>query len=179
MHIYTVCTNNAKYNINTVKFIHNYEVGTKGLGSVRDIVKKNTIHAGVVTKTRSRDGTEENSSWSSINSSVCRVRMHNMYVCMYGHTYSKSMDQPGKVANPARYQLFLFSFFFNLIYSRWTSLLPSCLWSQRIFPSLPGSRLTIFYRDASSALLDLQLVNQWLNFQLNKENYYFPVRVRA
>ena len=38
--------------------------------------------------------------------------------------------------------------------------LSSCLWSLRIFPSLPGSRLTIFYRDASSALL--QLVNQWL-----------------
>ena len=55
-----------------------------------------------------------------------------------------------------------FSFFFNLTYSRWTSSLPSCLWSQRIFPSLPGSRLTIFYRDESSALL--QLVNQWLNF---------------
>ena len=46
----------------------------------------------------------------------------------------------------------------NLTYSRWTSSLPSCLWSQRIFPSLPGSRLTIFYRDASSALS--QLVNQ-------------------
>ena len=29
-----------------------------------------------------------------------------MYVCMYGHTYSKSsMDQPGKVGNPARGQL--------------------------------------------------------------------------
>ena len=43
-----------------------------------------------------------------------------------------------------------------LTYSRWTSsLLPSCLWSQRIFLSLPGSRLTIFYRDASSALLQL------------------------
>ena len=28
-----------------------------------------------------------------------------MQVCMYGHTYSKSMDQPGKVANPARGQL--------------------------------------------------------------------------
>ena len=28
-----------------------------------------------------------------------------MYVCMYGHTYSKSMDQPGKVVNPARGQL--------------------------------------------------------------------------
>ena len=28
-----------------------------------------------------------------------------IYVCMYGHTYSKSMDQPGKVASPARGQL--------------------------------------------------------------------------
>ena len=55
---------------------------------------------------------------------------------------------------------FFFFFFFNLTYSRWTSSLPSFLWSQRIFPSLPGSRLTIFYCDASSALL--QLVNQWL-----------------
>ena len=27
------------------------------------------------------------------------------------------------------------------------------MWSLRIFPSLPGSRLTIFYRDASSAIL--------------------------
>ena len=35
-------------------------------------------------------------------------------------------------------------YFFHLTYSRWTSSLPSCLWSQRIFPSLPGSRLTIF-----------------------------------
>ena len=55
-------------------------------------------------------------------------------------------------------------FFFHLTYSRWTPSVPSCLWSQRIFPSLPGSRLTIFYRDASSALL--QLVNQWLNFTI-------------
>ena len=38
---------------------------------------------------------------------------------------------------------FLF-FFFHLTYSRWTSSLPSCLWSQRIFPSLPGSHLTFF-----------------------------------
>ena len=50
---------------------------------------------------------------------------------------------------------FLFFFFFHLTYSRWTSSLPSCLWSQRIFPSLPGSRLTFFYRDASSALLQV------------------------
>ena len=39
---------------------------------------------------------------------------------------------------------FFFLFFFHLTYSRWTSLLPSCLWSQRIFSSLPGSRLTFF-----------------------------------
>ena len=55
-------------------------------------------------------------------------------------------------------------FFFNLTYTRWTSSLPSCLWSLRIFPSLSGSRLTIFSRDASSALL--QLVNQRLNYDL-------------
>ena len=40
--------------------------------------------------------------------------------------------------------VYLFFSFFHLTYSRWTSSLPSCLWSQRIFPSLPGSRLTIF-----------------------------------
>ena len=34
---------------------------------------------------------------------------------------------------------------------------PSCLWSLRSFPSLPGSRLTNFYRDASLGFL--QLVN--------------------
>ena len=27
------------------------------------------------------------------------------HVCMYGHTYSKSKDQPGMVVNPARGQL--------------------------------------------------------------------------
>ena len=42
------------------------------------------------------------------------------------------------------WMLFFSFFFFNLTYSRWTSSLPSCLWSLRIFPSLPGSRLTIF-----------------------------------
>ena len=35
-------------------------------------------------------------------------------------------------------------FFFLFLSSHLTSSLPSCLWSQRIFPSLPGSRLTIF-----------------------------------
>ena len=49
-------------------------------------------------------------------------------------------------------------------------LIPSCLWSLRIFPSLPGSRLTIFYHDASSALL--QLVNQWLNFTYSRSHAF-------
>ena len=32
-------------------------------------------------------------------------RLRNHLPNMYGHTYSKSMDQPGKVASPARGQL--------------------------------------------------------------------------
>ena len=65
------------------------------------------------------------------------------------------------------------------------------MWSQRIFPSLPGSRLVVvvvvvftlktvltsiqyalqfFYRDASSALL--QLVNQWLNFTHSRSHAF-------
>ena len=28
-----------------------------------------------------------------------------MYVCMYGHTFSRSIDKPGRVVNPARGQL--------------------------------------------------------------------------
>ena len=69
-----------------------------------------------------------------------------------------------------RWTSLFFFFFFHLTYCRWTSSLPSCLWSQRIFPSLPGSRLTIFYRDASSALL--QLVNQWLNFTYSRSHAF-------
>ena len=65
---------------------------------------------------------------------------------------------------------FIFYFLFHLTYSRWTSSLPSCLWSLRIFPSLPGSRLTVFYRDASPALL--QLVNQWLNFTYSRSHAF-------
>ena len=29
----------------------------------------------------------------------------NVSVCMYGHTFSKSIDQPSKVGSPARGQL--------------------------------------------------------------------------
>ena len=66
--------------------------------------------------------------------------------------------------------IYVFLSFFNLTYSRWTSSLPSCLWSHRIFLSLPGSRLTIFYRDARSALL--QLVNRWLNFTYSRSHAF-------
>ena len=36
-----------------------------------------------------------------------REKIHDqlLIVYMYGHTYSKNKDQPGKVANPARGQL--------------------------------------------------------------------------
>ena len=47
--------------------------------------------------------------------------------------------------------------------------LSSCLWSLRISPSLPGSRLTFFCRNASSAL-PLQLVNQWLDFTYSRSH---------
>ena len=65
----------------------------------------------------------------------------------------------------------------NLTYSRWISSLPYCLWSLRIFPSLPGSRLTISYRDASSALL--QLFNQWLNFTYSRSHAFRYERKRT
>ena len=48
--------------------------------------------------------------------------------------------------------------------------LPPCLLSLKIFPSLFGSRLTTFYRDGSSALL--QLVNQWLNFTYSRSRAF-------
>ena len=40
-----------------------------------------------------------------INSGLTRWRMHVLYVCVFTHAYSKSMDQAGKVANPVRGQL--------------------------------------------------------------------------
>ena len=80
----------------------------------------------------------------------------------------KRTQRESLAAPPPRFFFFFFSF--NLTYSRWTSSLPSCLWSQRIFPSLPGLRLTTSHRDASSALL--QLVNQWLNFTYSRSHAF-------
>ena len=77
----------------------------------------------------------------------------------------------GSPSFPSFFFLFFFPFFFHLTYSRWTSSLPSCLCGHlRIVPSLDGSRLTSFYRDASSAIL--QLVNQWLNFTYSRSHAF-------
>ena len=94
-----------------------------------------------------------------------------MYVSMYSHHFYRTDWASTYGCQSSSWSTFFSSFFFfNLTYSRWTSSLPSCLWSQRIFPSLPGSRLTISYRDASSALL--QLVNQWLNFTYSRSHAF-------
>ena len=66
--------------------------------------------------------------------------------------------------------IYIRSSFFHLTYSRWSSPVPSCLWSLRMFPSLPGSRLTNFYRDASSALIELYLL-PFSRFPLRKKQY--------
>ena len=47
----------------------------------------------------------DNSINQSIPPVVCDKTVNSMIYTMYGHTYSKSMDQPGKVANPACGQL--------------------------------------------------------------------------
>ena len=141
------------------------------------------------------------------------------YVCMYHHTYSKSMDQPGKVANPARGQLFFFFFIFHLTYSRWTSIitilpvvtkdlpislrftpynyLSRCKFSTLTtrqpmvefylltFPRFPlrkkehksyfGKNRTHDFRTSRCAAYLLDHSGD----ELNRENEYFPVPVRA
>ena len=73
---------------------------------------------------------------------------------------------------------FFFLFFF---YSRWTSSLPSCIADgpHHYHPACghkgsshlsPVHALQFFYRDASSALL--QLVNQWLNFTYSRSHAF-------
>ena len=50
-------------------------------------------------------GSVDPCQFSSVNWTTAFGVVYVLYVCMYGHTYSKSMNQPGKVANPARDQL--------------------------------------------------------------------------
>ena len=66
-------------------------------------------------------------------------------LCPKKNMRTKTREMVDRLAHFQHVGIFFFFFsFFHLTYSRWTSSLPSCLWSQRIFPSLPGSRLTIF-----------------------------------
>ena len=74
----------------------------------------------------------------------------DLFLCVCGNSWKgglvkapRGAVQP-RATSSAVWIFFFFFLFFHLTYSRWTSSLPSCLWSQRIFPSLPGSRLTIF-----------------------------------
>ena len=43
--------------------------------------------------------------YSTVCLFVSHLRSMGLNVLLYGHTYIKSMDEPGKVANPARGQL--------------------------------------------------------------------------
>ena len=80
---------------------------------------------------------------------------------------------------PINSYFFSFFSFFHLTYSRWTSSLPSCLWSQRIFPSLPGSRLTIFLSRCKFSILTARqpMVEFYLltfpRFPLRKKEHKF------
>ena len=53
-----------------------------------------------------------------------------------------------------------------------TTALPFCLWSRRIFPSLPDDRLTIFYLDVRSALLQLANQFEWLYFTSSRSHAF-------
>ena len=69
---------------------------------------------------------------------------------LYGHTYSKSKDQPGKVDNPARGQL-------TVLYCMYVCMVTHIarVWINRVKVANPA------------------------HCQLNRKNEYFPVRVRA
>ena len=74
-----------------------------------------------------------------VGSSIYIYSCYIYMLCVWPYTYTYMCGH----TTVGRRLLFSFSFF-HLTCSRWTSSLPSCLWPQRIFPSLPGSRLTIF-----------------------------------
>ena len=54
-----------------------------------------------------------------------------LYVCIYGYTYSKSMDQPGKVGNSARGQLNIENKHFPVRVRAWEVGLARRVWQSR------------------------------------------------
>ena len=61
--------------------------------------------------------------------------------CVCDHGYERS-DLCAEIIIIIIIYIYIYT---NLTYSRWTSSLPSCLWSQRIFPSLPRFTPYIFF----------------------------------
>ena len=91
--------------------------------------------------------------WTTLDRAVEEVPKHeHLFVDGCQRPHREEGEGRGRKARIAKF-LVPFFFFFYLTYSRWTSSLPSCLWSQRIFPSLPGSRLTIFLSRCKSSTL--------------------------
>ena len=91
---------------------------------------------------------ENNSSNEQVHTIILLYSsIYRQYTMVCSHVASNSVlsavRHQERMSSTER-RFFFFLFFFHLTYSRWTSSLPSCLWSQRIFPSLPGSRLTMF-----------------------------------
>ena len=79
-----------------------------------------------------------------------------MYVCMYGHTYSKSMDQPGKAASPARGQLSRINEYFPVRVRAWEFGL-----GRRVRQSRPAS--------ACSLLISILRLNLVLTYGIPPE----------
>ena len=97
--------------------------------------------------------------------------MYVYYVCMY--VWSSHIAEYGstgyKVANPARGQLFFLFSFTLLVADGPHHYHPACGHKGSSHLS-PVHALHFFYRDASSALL--QLVNQWLNFTYSRSHAF-------
>ena len=70
-------------------------------GWIFDIILAYYVRMQSINQWTSFKKRRDKSSFRRVPNLLCTAR-HDTYVWMYGHTYSKSMDQPGKVASPAR-----------------------------------------------------------------------------
>ena len=90
-------------------------------------------------------------------------------VVMYSHIYSQSMDQPGKVANPARGQL-----------NRENEYSLSVFAPENLVSRVTTGRMVVLYGHAYSKSMDQPgKVANPARGQLNREKEYLPIRVRA
>ena len=91
---------------------------------------------------------------------VVMCNLINTYIHTYIHKYSPRISLVADGPQRARLSI------------PPTATMPSCLWSLRIFPSLPCSRLVIFYRDASAALFTPRQPIQWLDFTYSRSHAF-------